>query len=183
MNKVKHLNMSSYVTLIKNIKYDQIKNIINDYDLHVGMGTSVFDVGRYGMPSLVAIAFVKDSLTLGYVHNLRPYCVGELDEQDRPFSMLSGIRHFMLNEDRQKISSSTVNYIDEYYNTDSIMNLFLDFVSNSKPPRQVSRINLSEIGGLSEFEIARFRIRRDLPWIRKLELAMQSTFRLTLAQE
>lgn len=176
VNKIQHFKMGNYVKLIKSIEYDQIRTLINEYDLHIGMGTSILDVGKYGMPSLVAVPFIQDSITHGYVYHLRPYCLGELDSQDRPFSMLSAIRQFLLREDRQDVANRTLHYIQIHYNTDIVMSSFLDFVRNSYLPTQLTQIDFGEVRGLSAFEIARYFVGRTFPWTKRLKQTVELMF-------
>jgi len=129
--KINKLGLINSVSVISSIKYDQFENIIPMYDLHVGMGTSLLDMARFGMPSLVAAPFVHDPITCGFLYELPKYSLGEVagDGGHRP--IINDISEFFSSNNRDNYANKCRYYVFEHYAIENTMLNIQKLIDNS----------------------------------------------------
>jgi hypothetical protein len=61
------------------LPYNKFQNVLSDAFIFIGMGTSIIEASAQGVPSVLAIAGIKEEFSYGWFHEQLDYNVGEPD--------------------------------------------------------------------------------------------------------
>jgi glycosyltransferase involved in cell wall biosynthesis len=129
-HEIKRLNLINFVFLHGTIDYDKISDIFSDAYLFIGMGTSAIESGVSGIPTIVAIAYDKESETHGLIHELPNFNSGELIMDYPKIHYFNVIQHILsLSElEYKKLCKVSSSILSSQYDIDVLMPNFLNYV-------------------------------------------------------
>ena len=112
------------------VPYSRIPAVIQDASVFIGMGTTILEVGSYGVPTIPAIAYSKMPFTYGYLHDLPYYSLGERLESDPvvPIADLISELYHSTENYFEEFRNKTKKYVSEY-SVDTLMSNFIHFTS------------------------------------------------------
>lgn len=91
--KIKKLSsngMSSGIRMLGYVPYGLIENYMKEANIFVGMGTTILDAAKYGVPSIVATAYQMNDYAAGFFSSDYT-CIGKMIDED-------GAKKFHLKE-------------------------------------------------------------------------------------
>ncbi len=130
-SEIMRLNLINYVFLHGTIDYDRIIEIFSDAYLFVGMGTSAIEAGVSGIPTIVAIAYEKETVTHGLIHELPNFNSGELITDYPKIQLFDVIKNILsLSEFEYKLlCKQSSSILSSQYDIDVLMLDFLNYVN------------------------------------------------------
>ena len=169
-NKIDHLGLNNTINIIDYYPYENLDDLAVEFDLNIGMGYSLLDVGSFGLPSIVAIMNDFQAHTPGFTFDLTEYSVGEnIHENKSLYSVFDKIHSFLkMNEkERASIGLQTYSYVHSHFDEENIMNSFINYISHVKIPQKKSLFkpnNKNNRPKLIDFIAVQFRNNMYLPW-------------------
>lgn len=132
--KIIDLDLKNNVHLCGTINYDKIIDVLADAYIFIGMGTSAIEAGMYKVPTIVAIAYSKDPITHGLVHELPDYNSGEFRDKDPVYNVIDLVKNlFEINIDEYNfICENTYLKLKKDYEINFLMKSFLKKLSDIK---------------------------------------------------
>lgn len=137
--RISALALEHTVTIVPHIDYEAIPSLIENYDIHVGMGTAALDVARLGMPSLIAAPFTHSPIAQGFLHEIPVSTLGEVPGDRGALEIENELRLFFCSSDREDIGRRCLEYVRRYYGVDTAMEM-LGALSRGMPPAQASEL-------------------------------------------
>ncbi|WP_159566738.1 glycosyltransferase [Budvicia diplopodorum] len=99
---VNDLGLTERVRFWGNIKYSEMKDVLQDASVFVGSGTALLEAAALGVPALTGIESVKDPITYGYLYEIEGFSYNELMPGRKVYNLVD-----KLNE--------SINSTDEYW--------------------------------------------------------------------
>jgi len=138
--KIDNYNLQTNIILKGQIDYSQLKEVLQNAYLFVGMGTSAIEASYCKVPSIVAIENNTQAKTHGYLHNLPYYNVGEENCYLTKKNVYDLIK-YTLNLDEQKYNDLCIesfNYVTKY-SLDFLMPKWIYYIEeNTLEPLKIS---------------------------------------------
>ncbi len=130
-SEIKRLDLINFVFLHGTIDYDKITEIFSEAYLFVGMGTSAVEAGVSGIPTIVAIAYEKETLTHGLIHELPSYNSGELITDYPKIQLYDVIKDVLLltKLEYKLLCKESSSILSSQYDIDVLMQDFLNYVN------------------------------------------------------
>ena len=159
-NLINSKGLNKNISMISMCEYDKLNNYINISNLNIGMGTTILDAGKYGLPSLVAIPYCKAPLTIGLFSKENDSLGEPYDNEMIYKNMEIEIDRIMsMNENEYfAISIETYNHIRKEYNEDININRL---IHNSNNNIGASRIRVEKRNLYALYIIQSIDILRD----------------------
>ena len=140
---VREKGLDANVALVDFVPYDHLVELVPRFDIHVGMGTTVLDLGRYGLPSLLAIESDPKGRTYGQIYEAPRYCLGEVCDEEVPTTTLAqALRTFFQSTDRAAVSARTFDHVRENHSMAKIMPKFIQDMAAIGPPLEGTSIKM-----------------------------------------
>lgn len=102
-NKLKKMaleyGVSDYVHFMGEIKYCQLKDVLNKSFCFIGSGTTIIEASAAGIPSIVGIESIEQPLTCGFFSEIEGYSYNESSATSRRVSIESEICQLYKKED------------------------------------------------------------------------------------
>jgi glycosyltransferase involved in cell wall biosynthesis len=132
--RIASLGLANHVFLMGTIEYEQMVSVLTDAYAFIGMGTSVIEAGLCRVPSIVAIAYSKNAVTHGYIHELPDFNCGELIDKYPQFDLFQHFKFlFDLNEDDYlKICNMSQEVLKNQYDIDNLMDRWIIEIKSIK---------------------------------------------------
>jgi len=141
-NRIYELGLENNVFLKGTIPYDQFSLTLEDAFAFIGMGTSVIEAGLCKVPGITAIAYSKDPITHGFIHELKYYNCGELEEKWALYNIEDILIKLieMSDSEYELLCNESSRILKSQYDLDILMNVFVKEICTldyKKSPIQV----------------------------------------------
>ena len=131
IKKINKLELNKHVFLLGTIEYDKIPEILSNAYAFIGMGTAVIESGFCKVPSIVAIAYSKQPVTYGYIHELPDYNCGEFIKNHPTYDLYNMFIELfnMKDSDYNNICNTTLDILKEQYGINFLMQKLLNEIN------------------------------------------------------
>jgi len=117
-------NIASGIHMLGYIPYDEIGKYMRLTNVFVGMGTTILDSAKYGVPGIVATSYQNEDYTAGFFHSDYT-CIGKLMDEDGAkkyhFGELIEKIYHISEDDYLNICENTYNLLKKHYGIESCM--------------------------------------------------------------
>jgi len=141
-DRIFELKLENNIFLKGTIPYNQFSVVLKDAFAFIGMGTSVIEAGLCKVPSITAIAYSKDPITHGLIHELKDYNCGELEEKWALYNIEDILIKLieMSDSEYELLCDESSRILKSQYDLDILMNVFVNEICTldyKKSPIQV----------------------------------------------
>ena len=133
-SKIEKMGLKNNVFLMGTIDYDKIPEALSDAYAFIGMGTSVIEAGLCKVPSITAIAYSKELISHGFIHELEGYNCGEYDKS-LPVYNIKDLLLNLFNMEEYKyndLCSASYYSLREKYSIEDLMNKLMIIIERKK---------------------------------------------------
>ncbi len=125
--KINHISDASIISdihMLGYLPYNEIQKYIEQASLFIGMGTTILDSAKYGVPGIVATAYQMEDYAAGFFH-MDYTCIGRLIDEEGAkkyrFEELIEQIYAMSEEDYLKTCGDAYSLVHKHYGIENCM--------------------------------------------------------------
>ena len=151
--KSKPISIRSHITRIDKVPYNQLDEYMKKSHVYIGMGTTLLDAAKFGLPSIVATMNQMGIQSSGFFSDNYNNVTGNLEMSNKTTNFIELIDCIskMDNNSYRELQLETYEVYKEHYNINSVMQRILAFKS--------SDMNVSRLLMVYEFFLAKHQKR------------------------
>lgn len=129
-NTIEKCKYKNRIILYEGLPDQEIKRLLANTRLYIGMGTTVLDAANEGVPSIVVFHSTMENIASGYFHD-NPYIVGKFGSGKPAYDLLKDF--FLLRQSEYiEIRKKTYDEFRKIYSIDTFMHTFLNITSEKR---------------------------------------------------
>lgn len=125
--KINHISDASIISdihMLGYLPYNEIQKYIEQANLFIGMGTTILDSAKYGVPGIVATAYQMEDYAAGFFH-MDYTCIGRLIDEEGAkkyrFEELVEQIYAMSEEEYLKTCGDAYSLVHKHYGIENCM--------------------------------------------------------------
>ena len=124
INHISDTSIKSGICMLGYLPYNEIQKYIEQASLFIGMGTTILDSAKYGVPGIVATAYQMEDYASGFFH-MDYTCIGRLIDEEGAkkyrFEELVEQIYAMSEEEYLKTCGDAYSLVHKHYGIENCM--------------------------------------------------------------